>query len=146
MLKNLSPLLTPSLLFGLSKMGHGDWLAIVDANFPAHRVSEQAGAALIEMPGLSSTQVLEAILNVFPVDVFEKPSSLTMQVVGHESAVPVPVSEFGHLLTHQGEHPPQSLERFAFYDLARSSMLIVQTGDLRKYANILLRKGVISVD
>jgi L-fucose mutarotase len=69
-----------------------------------------------------------------------------MQVVGHESAVPVPVSEFGHLLTHQGEDPPQSLERFAFYDLARSSMLIVQTGDLRKYANILLRKGVISVD
>jgi L-fucose mutarotase len=69
-----------------------------------------------------------------------------MQVVGDENAVPVPVSEFGHWLTQQGEDPPQSLERFAFYDLARSSMLIVQTGDMRKYANILLRKGVISVD
>ena len=146
MLKNLSPLLTPSLLFGLSKMGHGDWVAIVDANFPAHRVSEQAGAALIEMPGLSSTQVLEAILNVFPVDVFEKPSSLTMQVVGDETAVRVPVSEFGRLLTQHGESNPESLERFAFYELARSTSVIVQTGDLRKYANILLRKGVISVD
>ena len=146
MLKNLSPLLTPNLLFGLSKMGHGDWVAIVDANFPAHRVSEQAGAALIEMPGLSSTQVLEAILNVFPVDVFEKPSSLTMQVVGDETAVPVPVSEFGRLLTQHGESNPESLQRFAFYELARSTSVIVQTGDLRKYANILLRKGVISVD
>jgi L-fucose mutarotase len=146
MLKNLSPLLTPSLLFGLSKMGHGDWLAIVDANFPAHRVSEQAGAGLIEMPGLSSTQVLEAVLNVFPVDVFEKPSSLTMQVVGDETSVPVPVSEFGRLLTQHGESNPESLQRFAFYELARSTSVIVQTGDLRKYANILLRKGVISVD
>jgi len=146
MLKNLSPLLTPSLLFGLSKMGHGDWVAIVDANFPAHRISQEAGASLIEMPGLSSSVVLDAILNVFPIDTFEKGSCLTMQVVGDETAVPVPVSEFGRLLTQHGESNPESLERFAFYELARSASVIVQTGDLRKYANILLRKGVISVD
>jgi L-fucose mutarotase len=69
-----------------------------------------------------------------------------MQVVGDETAVPVPVSEFGRLLTQHGEGNPESLERFAFYELARSASVIVQTGDLRKYANILLRKGVISVD
>ncbi len=146
MLKNSSPLITPTLLFGLSKMGHGDWAAIVDANFPAHKVAQQAGATLIEMPGLNSSVVLEAILQVFPVDTFEKGSSLTMQVVGDETAVPVPVSEFRHLLKQHGESDPESLERFAFYELARSASVIVQTGDLRKYANILLRKGVISVD
>ena len=35
MLKNLDPLLSPDLLFVLAAMGHGDELAIVDANFPA---------------------------------------------------------------------------------------------------------------
>jgi L-fucose mutarotase len=146
MLKNLPPLLTPNLLFGLSKMGHGDWLAIVDASFPAHRVSEEAGAELIVMPGLSTTLVLEAILHVFPIDNFEKNSSLTMQVVGDVSTMPEPVSEFRRMLNHQGETNPEAIERFAFYELARTSCVVVQTGDLRKYANILLRKGVISVD
>jgi L-fucose mutarotase len=146
MLKNLSPLLTPSLLFGLAKMGHGDWVAVVDANFPAHRVSEEAGAELIEMPGLSTTLVLEAILNVFPIDNFEKHSSLSMQVVGDDSAVPQAVSEFTRTLAQRGEANPQAIERFAFYDMAHTASVIVQTGDLRKYANILLRKGVISID
>jgi L-fucose mutarotase len=46
----------------------------------------------------------------------------------------------------EGEAAPGSLERFAFYEQASSARLVVQTGDLRKYANILLRKGVISTD
>jgi L-fucose mutarotase len=146
MLKNLSPLLTPSLLFGLSKMGHGDWLALVDANFPAHRVAGEASAELIEMPGLSTISVLEAVLSVFPLDTFESPSSVSMQVVGDVDQIPAPVSEFKLTLASQGETAPEALERFAFYELARSARVIVQTGDLRKYANILLRKGVISID
>jgi L-fucose mutarotase len=146
MLKNLSPLLTPSLLFGLAKMGHGDCLALVDANFPAHRLADEAGAELIEMPGLSTTQVLEAVLSVYPVDTFESPSSVTMQVVGEPAQVPTPVVEFQKVLANLGEAVPQAMERFAFYELARTSRVIVQTGDLRKYANLLLRKGVISVD
>lgn len=127
-------------------MGHGDWLAVVDANFPAHRVAEKAGADLIEMPGLSTKQVLEAILGVFPVDTFETPSGVTMQVVGDGDLVPKPVAEFQAVLAQLGEALPQAIERFAFYELASQSRVIVQTGDMRKYANILLRKGVISVD
>lgn len=146
MLKNLSPLLTPSLLFGLSKMGHGDWLAVVDANFPAHRVAEESGVELVELPGLSTTQVLASILSVFPVDTFENPSAVTMQMVGQPTVEPQAVTEFKNALSSQGEAAPEALERYAFYDLARQARLVVQTGDLRKYANILLRKGVISVD
>jgi L-fucose mutarotase len=56
------------------------------------------------------------------------------------------VSEFKVTLASQGEADPEALERFAFYELARSARVIVQTGDLRKYANIMLRKGVISID
>lgn len=146
MLKNISPLLTPQLLFGLAKLGHGDDVALVDANFPADRIAEQAHARLVQLPGLSTTQVLQAVLSVLPLDHFDSPCSWTMQVVGDAQAVPAPVAEFKQALHVAGEAAPGSLERFAFYEHARSARLVVQTGDLRKYANILLRKGVIATD
>ena len=117
MLKNISPLLTPELLFGLAKLGHGDDVALVDANFPADRVAQQAGAMLVRM-----------------------------EVVGDAQAVPLPVAEFRQMLKASGEAEPGTLERFAFYTHASATRLVVQTGDLRKYANLLLRKGVISND
>ena len=36
MLKNLDPVLNADLLYALRQMGHGDEIAIVDANFPAY--------------------------------------------------------------------------------------------------------------
>ena len=67
-------------------------------------------------------------------------------MVGDTQAVPIPVTEFRQAMQDEGEAAPGSLERFAFYEQASSARLVVQTGDLRKYANILLRKGVISTD
>lgn len=146
MLKNISPLLTPHLLFGLAKLGHGDDVLLVDANFPADRIAEQSRVMLVQLPGVNTTQALQAVLSVLPLDTFDQPCAWTMQVVGDALAVPVPVNEFHQLLQSQGEAKPGSLERFAFYEQARSARLVVQTGDLRKYANIMLRKGVISTD
>jgi L-fucose mutarotase len=83
---------------------------------------------------------------VLPLDTFETPCAWTMQVVSDAQSVPAAVAEFRQQLQTQGEAAPVSLERFAFYEQARSARLVVQTGDLRKYANILLRKGVISTD
>ena len=146
MLKNVSPLLTPELLFGLAKLGHGDDVVLVDANFPADRIAEQAQARLVQLPGLTTTQVLQAVLSVLPLDRFDSPCAWTMQAVGDAQAVPTPVAEFRQALKEAGEAAPGSLERFAFYDQASAARLVVQTGDLRKYANIMLRKGVVSTD
>jgi L-fucose mutarotase len=121
-------------------------VALVDANFPADRIAEQAHAQLVQLPGLSTTQVLQAVLTLLPLDHFDSPCSWTMQVVGDAQAVPAPVAEFKQALHAAGEAAPGSLERFGFYEHARSARLVVQTGDLRKYANILLRKGVIATD
>lgn len=145
MLKNLPPLLTPELLFALASMGHGDEVALVDANFPAARIAAQAGVGLIRLPGQDTDKVLEAVLSVLPLDTFETHCAFSMQVVGDAQAVPVPVTQFRSLLKAQG-HAVASLERFAFYAQAQAARVVVQTGDQRKYANILLRKGVISVD
>lgn len=146
MLKNISPILTPQLLFGLAKLGHGDEVALVDANFPADRVAQQAGAMLVHLPGLNTTEVLQAVLSVLPLDTFDSACAWTMEVVGDTQTVPVPVTEFRQMLKAQGEAEPDTLERFAFYTQASTARLVVQTGDLRKYANLLLRKGVISTD
>jgi L-fucose mutarotase len=34
------------------------------------------------------------------------------------------------------------IDRFAFYDRARSAFAVVMTGEVAKYGNILLKKGV----
>lgn len=145
MLKNIPPLLTPELLHGLAAMGHGDTLALVDANFPADRVARSQQARLVRLPGLSTTDVLQAVLQLFPLDDFSPDCAWSMQVVGQPDAVPLPVREFREALAAQG-HGVAALERFDFYAQAAQASVIVQTGDLRKYANVLLCKGVIACD
>ena len=47
------------------------------------------------------------------------------------------------LTEYAPETPPIAfVERFAFYERARSAFAVVMTGDTRKYANIVLKKGV----
>jgi len=146
MLKNVPALLTPDALHALASMGHGDEVAIVDANFPAARVARNRDARLVLLPGVSSAQVLRAVLQLLPLDDFGEHAGWTMQVVGDAGALPAPVAEFRTLLQDAGERPPEPLERFAFYERAAGAFLILQSGELRKYGNILLRKGVIAVD
>ena len=143
MLKNLPPLLTPDALHALASMGHGDDLVIVDANFPAAQLAQRSGARLVQLAGASALEALRAVLQVLPLDDFVPAAAWTMQVVGDAAAVPEAVAQFQQLLRDAGEKAPESLERFAFYERARSAFLILRTGEQRTYGNILLRKGVI---
>ena len=146
MLKNIPSLLTPEALYGLASMGHGDDVAIVDANFPATAVAHRSGARLVQLAGITSPQALQAVLQLFPMDSYVPAAAWTMQVVGDAGAVPAPVAEFSALLAEAGERPAATLERFEFYARTQAAFLILQTGEQRKYGNILLRKGVISSD
>ncbi|MHB1200289.1 MAG: RbsD/FucU family protein [Polaromonas sp.] len=146
MLKNLPSLLTPDALHALASMGHGDDVAIVDANFPAARVARQGGARLVQLAGANAAQALKAVLQVLPLDKFVPEAAWTMQVVGDASAVPEPVAGFAVALLQAGEQPAVTLERFDFYKRAQSAFVILCTGEQRKYGNILLRKGVIASD
>ena len=109
MLKTISPLLTPDALHALASMGHGDDLAIVDANFPAAQVAQQAGARLVQVAGADAPAVLAALLPLFPLDTFVPQCAWTMQVVGDARAVPPPVVEFHRLLHAAGEREPAAL-------------------------------------
>lgn len=141
MLRNISPLLSPELLYALRAMGHGDEIAIVDANFPAESTAERC----IRLDGVSATDLLEAVVQLLPLDTFVDAPASSMAVVGHSGATPEIVAEFQRIINEHADIQTsiRPLERFEFYDRARNAFAIVQTGEGRLYGNIILTKGVI---
>jgi L-fucose mutarotase len=143
MLKNIPPILGPDLLGLLRAMGHGDEIAIVDANYPA----DSAGPALIRLDGVSATDALDAILTLMPLDTFVDDAAFCMQVVGNASKREPVMDQFETIVKqHEPEMHLASLERFAFYDRVKQAYAIVQTGERRLYGNIVLKKGIVRPD
>jgi L-fucose mutarotase len=141
MLKNIDPILSPELLAALRSMGHGDEIAIVDANYP----SASSGRPLIRLDGVTTTRAMDAVLSVLPLDAFVPCSAFRMQVVDDPSAEMPIFAEFRELLAR---HEPKlakldAIERFAFYERVRQCFAVIVTGERRLYGNILLKKGII---
>jgi L-fucose mutarotase len=143
-LKGINPILTPELLMHLCAMGHGEWVAVVDANFTADYLA--CGKPVVRLPGLSLQQVSEAVLSVFPLATdIEKPAAV-MHVcrsapdhrTDAQSAVIDIVKKEGFT-----QNQVEAIERYAFYDKIRAASLIVQTGEGTAYGNVMFCKGVI---
>lgn len=139
MLIGIDRLLTPDLLHSLAAMGHGDRIAIVDANFPG----TSCASRVHHLAGNDAGAVLRAVLSVLPIDDFIADAAVTMQVVGDPDNIPEAVAEFTAILHAHDGPAPMAIERYAFYDLAKTSFAIIQTGEARLYGNIILSKGVI---
>lgn len=143
MLKGIPPLVTPDLLHALASMGHGDEVAIVDANFP----SASVGRRVIPVAGAGSHEVLAAVLSLLPLDApGSEPPVWTMEVIGDPEAIPEPVADFAAVLADHdlGDVEMGRLERQAFYERAREAYAVVRTGELRPYGNVLLVKGTVN--
>lgn len=140
MLKNIPPILGPDLLGILRAMGHGDEIAIVDANYPG----DSAGPALVRLDGISATDVLDAVLSLMPLDDFVDEAALCMQVVGNAGKREPVMDEMATIVSrHEPAMSLASMERFAFYERVSKAYAIIQTGERRLYGNILLKKGII---
>lgn len=147
MLKTLDPVLSADLLWILAAMGHGDDLALVDANHPAETIATATTSGrLVRLPGLSMERAARAILSVLPIDDFEPEPLRRMEVVGDAAAIPaVQASVQREIDAALGAPTPLAgIERFAFYEAARRAFAVVQVGDPRPYGCFLLRKGVIA--
>ena len=68
-----------------------------------------------------------------------------MEIVGEPKTVPPVQQEVQDVIdATEGDHRPMvGIERFDFYDLARGSYAVIQTGERRFYGCFMLRKGVI---
>ena len=121
-------------------MGHGDDLAIVDLNHPAETVARgTTSGALIRLPGVA------AVLSLMPLDDFTDDPVRLMQVVDEADTTPEAMADIVQAVRASGfANPITRLERFEFYDAAKSSFGVVQCGDPRFYGNVLLRMGAIA--
>jgi L-fucose mutarotase len=71
-----------------------------------------------------------------------------MEIVGEPDTIPAVQAEVQQKINaaEGAERPMISIERFAFYDMARQSYAVIQTGERRFYGCFMLRKGVIGPD
>ena len=149
MLKGIDPRLNADVLYALRAMGHGDALIVADTNFPADSVSRATVYGdLLRMENLTSAEAVDAILSVYPLDTFVDDFAGRMEVVDEPDTVPEVQQEVQRAIdAAEGSHRPMiGIERFAFYDLARESYAVIQTGERRFYGCFMLRKGVIPPD
>lgn len=140
MLKGISPLLSPELLATLCRMGHGDKIVLADAHFPADSCSD----LVIRADGLQIPELLDAILPLFELDTYvEAPVEMMAAVPGDELDPQVAADYFGVINKHRDQKTEKALiERSKFYEVASEAFAVVATGDVRKYGNIILTKGV----
>lgn len=87
MLKNIPKILSPELLKALCEMGHSDRIVIADGNFPSESMGKNA--IVIRADGHSATEMLDAVLTVFPLDTYvEHPVNLMQVMAGDDVETP----------------------------------------------------------
>ena len=149
MLKNLDPLLNADVLHALRAMGHGDALVLCDTNFPADSVARQTVLGeLLRIDGVDAARAARAILSVLPLDTFVDHAAFRMEVVGKPDEIPLVQAEVQREIDRaEGKASPMgSIERFAFYELARQAYCVIATGERRFYGCFVFQKGVIPPD
>lgn len=140
MLIGISPLLSPELLNSLYCMGHGDEIVLADAHFPGESFNDN----VLRADGLKIAPLLEGIMPLFVLDEYvDRPLGMMSAVAGDELD---PTVEAGYLAAIRKSWPdavePERIDRFAFYERARSAYAVVMTGETAKYGNLILKKGV----
>ena len=141
MLKNIPKILSPELVKILMEMGHGDEIVIADGNFP----SETIGQRVVRCDGHGVPELLDAIMKLFPLDTYTDKPVMLMEVVKGDPVVPTIRDEYKEIIN---KYEPENckiemIERFAFYERAKTAYAVVATGEEAIYANIILKKGVV---
>ena len=146
MLKGIPAILSPELLKVLCEMGHSDRLVIADGNFPAETMGKNA--IVIRMDGHKADELLKAILTVFPLDTYvDQPVNLMQLMPGDVGKIETPIwNEYAKIVAEadeRGENAIGQIDRFAFYEEAKTAYAIIATGETALYANVMLQKGVV---
>ena len=144
MLNGIPKIISPELLKVLCEMGHGDRIIIADGNFPSESIGKDA--IVIRADGHGVPEILDAILKLFPLDTYvDKPVSLMQVVPGDNVETPI-WDEYKSIVKKYDDRADKvfgEIERFKFYDEAKSAYAIIATGESAIYANIMLQKGVV---
>lgn len=149
MLKGIDPILNADVLHALKSMGHGDDLIIADMNFPSDSVARQTVLGrVLKLENVTAARAAKAILSLMPLDSFVEQPALRMEIVGKPGEIPPVQAEVQREIdAAEGKPLPMgSIERFAFYDLAKKSYAVIQTGERRFYGCFAFKMGVLPPD
>jgi len=140
MLKGVSPVLSPEMLKMLAEMGHGDEIVLADANFPGASVAKR----LVRADGILMLDLLEGIMPLFPLDRYADPLIMMEVVQGDALDSEVEADYLKVIRRFERDAPgPVRVERSAYYERASRAYGVLMTGEMRLYANLILKKGVI---
>lgn len=145
MLKGIPKILSPEMLKVLDEMGHSDRLVISDGNFPAESMGQNA--IVIRCDGHGVPELLDAVLQLFPLDTYvEHPVNLMEVMPGDDVETPIwdTYKEIIQKYDKRGEAAVGNIERFTFYEEAQKAYAIIATGESALYANVMLQKGVVT--
>ncbi|MGL5676352.1 MAG: L-fucose mutarotase [Cellulosilyticaceae bacterium] len=142
MLRGIPAIISPELIKVLMEMGHGDEIVFADGNFPAAACAKR----LIRCDGHTVTELLEAILPLFPLDPYAENPVTLMEIVKGDTVVPTIWDTYKEVIEKYEEsaNTIEHVERFAFYERAKEAYAVVATSESALYANIILKKGVIT--
>ena len=143
MLKGIPSIISPELLKILCEMGHTDELTIGDGNFPGHTY----GKKVIRMDGHGVPEILDAILQLFPLDTYvDHPVTLMGVVPGDGVKTPI-WDKYKEIVAKHDERGAacfEEIDKWDFYDRTKNhSSVVIMTGESELYANIILKKGVV---
>ncbi|MGM9522756.1 MAG: RbsD/FucU family protein [Oscillospiraceae bacterium] len=130
------------VLAHLAKCGHGDQILIASANFPMDSQTNPAAKRIylgVSAGIPSTTQVLEALAGVMNIE--------TAKVLGPQKieGEPEPWEAFREFNQVMPGLELERYDRYPFYDICKdpSVRLVIQTGDQREYANVLVTMTVV---
>ncbi len=143
MLKGISPVISPDLLYTLHVMGHGDEIVLADAHFPTESLNDN----ILRADGVKVQDLLMGILPLFEIDTYVNDPVVMMNAVNADTLDSTVEEAYLILIKQYYPEAPAitRIDRFAFYERARNAFAIVITGELAKYGNIILKKGVTPV-
>ena len=118
MLRNIPQILPPELVKCMMEMGHSDYIVIADAGFPGTAHAKR----IIRMDGIKSPELLDAILQLFPLDYFV-PNPVRLMKNLPTEPVPEIWETYRELLTKYDQddafHEFEFIDRLPFYNRQR---------------------------
>jgi L-fucose mutarotase len=147
MLKGIPAQIGSDLLKALADMGHGDMLIVADDFYPP--VSKTPDGISIQAKGNSAAEMVDAILQLMPLDVDYCEHPVLYMVPDAEAHITMDrpkvwddvieaVKKNGYDVKCVGE-----IERSKFYEKAGKAFLTVCTSERQPYGCFILQKGVM---
>jgi L-fucose mutarotase len=104
-------------------------------------------ARVLRSDGIGIPTLLEGILPLFVLDSYVDSPLLMMQAVKGDTLEPSVETAYREVIDHYYPDAPviARIERFAFYERAKTAFAVLMTGETAKYGNIILKKGVTPI-